>query len=76
MVTVGQMWKFPTGEVLKFKNLCNGDNEFEARLFSLRKVWSRYYIKGSIFNLEPWLKEAGATLVNESDYPPEPDDET
>lgn len=65
---VDQMFKMPTGEVLKIKKL--GKKSFSCRLFGLKGAWTEFYIEGSSDKLHMFFNH-GATFVKPDDYPNE-----
>ena len=66
----GQMFKMPTGEVLKIKDL--GRDEFACRLFGLKGAWTDFHVKGEVEKLHLFFTEGGAEFVDAKDYGLEP----
>jgi len=72
---IDQMFRMPTGEVLKIKEL-NPESNFSCRLFGLNKEWTDYYIHGAVDRLHLFFTEGKAEFVKNDDYPMEPVKET
>ena len=71
-LSIGKMFKMPTGEVLKIEKINDEDGEFACRLLGLTGEWTNYRIEGKSDDFHKFFTEGGAVFVDSGDYPDEP----